>query len=100
VSAIATVATLLENQQWLDDGPLADLESCGIQVDQNQFAALQRSSAMAKDPSQIVPKPIIITVEVNRHLCRALLDAGSLGDFISGSLVDQLKIKRLSSTNL
>jgi Retroviral aspartyl protease len=49
---------------------------------------------MAKDPSQIVPKPIIITVEVNRHPCCALLDAGSLGDFISGFLVDQLKIKK------
>jgi Aspartyl protease len=93
-SAIATIATLLENRRWLNDGLSADLELCGIQVDWNQFAALQRSSAIAKDPSWIVPKPIIITVEVNGHPCCALLDTGSLGDLISGSLVDQLKIKK------
>jgi hypothetical protein len=34
-SAIATIAMLLENRQWLDDGLSADLELCGIQVDQN-----------------------------------------------------------------
>jgi hypothetical protein len=88
------VATLLENQQWPEDGPLADLELCSIQVDQHQFAALQRNSAMAKDPSHIVPKPIIVTVEVKGHLCHALLDMGSLENFISRSLVDQLKIKK------
>jgi gag-polyprotein putative aspartyl protease len=49
---------------------------------------------MTPDPSWIVPKPIIVTVEVNGHLCCALLDTGSLGNFISRSLVDQLKIKK------
>ena len=36
---------------------------------------------------------MIITVSIDGHLARALLDSGSLGDFISSSLADQLKVK-------
>lgn len=32
-------------------------------------------------------------VKVNGHACQALLDSGSLGDFVSTTLVDQLKLK-------
>ena len=41
-----------------------------------------------------LPKPIIIKVTVNDHPARALLDSGSLGDFMSSTLADQLGIKK------
>jgi hypothetical protein len=40
------------------------------------------------------PKPIIVTIEMNGVPVRALLDSGSLGDFISPTLVDQLSVPR------
>ena len=36
----------------------------------------------------------MVKLEVNSHPARALLDSGSLGDFTSTTLVDQLSIKR------
>ncbi|TFK16746.1 hypothetical protein FA15DRAFT_683670 [Coprinopsis marcescibilis] len=42
----------------------------------------------------LVPKPIVVVLTVNGHPVRALLDSGSLGDFILTAIVDQLKLKR------
>jgi hypothetical protein len=36
----------------------------------------------------------VVKIEINDHPVRALLDSGSLGDFISSTLVDQLSITR------
>ncbi|KAG1850408.1 hypothetical protein F4604DRAFT_1592840, partial [Suillus subluteus] len=41
----------------------------------------------------ILPKSIVVMVLLNGHSCRALLDLGSLIDFISSTVVDQLKLK-------
>jgi hypothetical protein len=41
-----------------------------------------------------VPKPLVVVVKVNGHPARALFDSGSLGDFVSSTLVDQLKLKK------
>lgn len=37
---------------------------------------------------------MVIEVLINGHKSRALLDSGSLGDFISTTLADQLKLKQ------
>lgn len=37
---------------------------------------------------------MVVKLIVNGHPVRALLDSGSLGDFISSTLVDQLSIKK------
>jgi len=55
--------------------------------------ALERSSARPKGTSRLLPKPIVILVYLNHKPCRALLDCGSLTDFVSTTLVDQLKLK-------
>ncbi|KAF9540268.1 hypothetical protein CPC08DRAFT_738795 [Agrocybe pediades] len=55
---------------------------------------VQRNSATVKDKRRILPKPVIIKMEVNGHPVRALIDTGSLGDFMSTTLADQLKVKR------
>jgi hypothetical protein len=69
------------------------LELNGVQVDRNKYPMLQRNAARVKDKARILPKPLIITVSINGHPARALLDSGSLGDFMSTSLADQLKVK-------
>jgi len=69
------------------------LELNGVQVDRNKYPTLQRNAAQVKDKARVIPKPLIITVSIDGHPARALLDSGSLGDFISSSLADQLKVK-------
>ena len=73
-----------------------DIDVGGVQVDRNKYPALQRNSAQIKGNQRILPKPIVVRAMVNKRPVRALLDSGSLGDFISSTLVDQLSIKRES----
>ena len=37
----------------------------------------------------------MVTVKIDGHPARALLDSGSLGDFLSSTLADQLNVKRV-----
>lgn len=57
------------------------------------IVALERTAARTKDFDRICPKPLVAAVKINGHTCRALLDTGSLSDFISTTLADQLKLK-------
>ena len=66
----------------------------GVQIDRNKYPSLQRNAAQVKGNHRILPKPLVIKVMVNGHPARALLDSGSLGDFMSSTLADQLSIKR------
>lgn len=43
----------------------------------------------------LVPKPIVIVVQIDGHPARALLDSGLLGDFMSTSLPDQLMVVKM-----
>lgn len=43
----------------------------------------------------MLPKPIVIKVMMNDQPAQALLDSGSLGDFMSMTLVDQLGVKKM-----
>jgi hypothetical protein len=66
----------------------------GVQVTRGTFPAMQRNAAAVKAPGRPVPKPVVITVKINDHPARALLDSGSLGDFISTTLADQLRLNK------
>ena len=70
------------------------LELAGIQVDRNKYPALQRNAAQVKGNQRVLPKPLVVKVTMNRHPARALLDSGSLGDFMSSTLADQLGIEK------
>ena len=72
------------------------MELGGIQVDRNKYPALQRNAAQIKGNQRVLPKPIVVKVAVNGHPARALLDSGSLGDFMSTTLADQLGIEKES----
>ena len=82
-----------------DEGFLAyvkgtSVELNGVQVDRNRYPFLQCNSAQIKGNIRILPKPIVVRVAINGHPARALLDSGSLGDFLSSTLADQLSIKK------
>ncbi|RDB29688.1 Retrovirus-related Pol polyprotein from transposon opus [Hypsizygus marmoreus] len=72
-----------------------ELELNGVQVPRGTYMGLQRNAAIPKDFSWVVPKPVVVVVMVNGHPAWALLDSGSLGDFMSSTLADQLKVPRI-----
>ncbi|KAG8725309.1 hypothetical protein FRC09_002671 [Ceratobasidium sp. 395] len=54
---------------------------------------LERNAAMPNDFERKVARAIIVEMFVNGKSCRVLLDSGSLGNFISSTVVNQLRIK-------
>jgi hypothetical protein len=58
-----------------------------------QTPHIERNAARVRDNGRVIPRPIIIAVSAEGQPVRALLDSGSLADFISTKLVDQLKLK-------
>ncbi|TDL15616.1 hypothetical protein BD410DRAFT_816934 [Rickenella mellea] len=46
------------------------------------------------DISRSIPSPLVIMVFINNQAVRALLDTGSLADFMSTTLADQLSLAR------
>ena len=83
-----------EDEDRTDDmGTMMTLN--GVQVDRNKFASIQRNAACVKGVDErLLPKSLVIRVVVNGSPLRALVDSGSLGDFMSSTVVDQLKLKR------
>ncbi|KAG8689706.1 hypothetical protein FRC11_001091 [Ceratobasidium sp. 423] len=55
---------------------------------------MEWNSSKPKDKERKVPQPIVLEVLINGNPARALLDSGSHGDFVSTTLVDQLKLKK------
>lgn len=51
--------------------------------------ALQHNAATPRDFRWVIPEPIVIVVNINGHPARALLDSGSLSDFMSVHLAVQ-----------
>ncbi|KAJ8456367.1 hypothetical protein ONZ51_g12171 [Trametes cubensis] len=62
------------------------------EVPSNAVPAIERNTMRPKDSTRKAPMPIVVSVTVNGHRARALLDTGCMADFISTTLVDQLKI--------
>ena len=57
-------------------------------------SSLEKTSMRVKDQSRKVPEPIVILATINGHEVRALIDTGSMADFISTTVVEQLKLKK------
>ena len=74
------------------------LDLSGVQVDWHKFPALQWNAAQIKGTHRIIPKLIVVKVTINSHPARAMLDSGSLGDFMSSILADQLQLKQNTLT--
>ncbi|KAJ3963622.1 hypothetical protein EV361DRAFT_985947, partial [Lentinula raphanica] len=82
----------MEYDQWMP------IEINGVQVPKGTYPAIQRNAAMTKDFSRRIPKSLVVVVKVNGHPARALIDTGSLGDFISTTFADQLGIEKMELT--
>ncbi|KAG9113523.1 hypothetical protein FRC07_007772, partial [Ceratobasidium sp. 392] len=55
---------------------------------------IERNASRPKDITRKLPKPLVVQATINGKEVRALIDTGSLGDFISTTAVDQLKLER------
>ena len=78
--------------------PLYSVELCGAQVPQGTLSTLERNASVTKDFNQHVPSPIKIVVRINGHPAVALLDTGSLANFISTNLAEQLNVMKVVLT--
>ncbi|KIJ60874.1 hypothetical protein HYDPIDRAFT_177272 [Hydnomerulius pinastri MD-312] len=67
----------------------------GVQVPAGKYPALQRNSATPKDFKRVIPRPVVIVVQVNGRPARALVDTGSLSDFMSSTLTEQIHAPRI-----
>jgi hypothetical protein len=63
----------------------------GVQVAQGRYPALQRNSAMTRDMVRAIPKPVVVVTHINAQPAWALIDTGSLADFMSLTTAEQLK---------
>ncbi|KAJ6525380.1 hypothetical protein B0H19DRAFT_1008035, partial [Mycena capillaripes] len=54
---------------------------------------MYRTAMREKDRDRVLPRQIVVEATVNGQAVRALMDTGSMMDFISTRVVDQLKIK-------
>ena len=55
---------------------------------------VERTAMRLKDQSKKVPEPVVVLAKVNGQQIRALLDTGSMADFLSTTLVDQLDLRK------
>ena len=64
--------------------------------DPEGIPAVERTTLRVKDKTRKLPEPIVIEVKVNGHPIRALLDTGSMADFLSTTIADQLRLTRVT----
>ena len=66
----------------------------------NDFDTIECTIVYTKDFKRCIPCPIIITVKINRELARAMIDSGSLVDFMSTKFADQIGIRKIALAKL
>lgn len=81
-----------------DETYLYIMELNGQQLPVGTYPALQRGSAVTRDFKQMIPKPVVVIVNINGRLACALINSGSLSDFMSVTLADQLKVPKIALT--
>ena len=87
---------VLDLQVFFGRWPVTACTSPALVVcpNRNKYVSIQRNAAKVKSSERLLPKPVVIKVKIDGHPAWALIDSGLLGDFISSTLVDQLKLKR------
>ncbi|KAJ3475739.1 hypothetical protein NLI96_g11638 [Meripilus lineatus] len=88
------IVTLNENRTVLpDEGGVDNIAAIELNATYPSYNSLQRTAAVTRDLRRLIPEPIVVVVDVNGEPARALMDSGSLADFISAKFVRQLKVK-------
>ena len=78
--------------ETLDHDSINSLDLFGAQIPKGTYPTLEHNVGTVKDFKRMVPKPVVVVVHINGHPARALLDTGSLADFISSTLAEQLGV--------
>ncbi|KAG2064351.1 hypothetical protein BDR04DRAFT_1180195 [Suillus decipiens] len=81
-----------------DETHLYAIELNGQQILAGTYPALQWGSATTRDFKQVIPKPVVVVMDINGWPASALIDSGSLSDFMSVTLADQLKVNKVALT--
>jgi hypothetical protein len=55
---------------------------------------VERTAMRLKDQTRMVPEPVVVLAKIGGHQIRALLDTGSMADFLSTTVVDQLNLQK------
>ena len=66
----------------------------------NDFDTIEHTMMYAKDFKRCILCLIIITVKINRELVRAMIDSGSLADFMSTKFVNQISVRKITLAKL
>ena len=56
--------------------------------------SIEKTTMRVKDQSRRVPEPVVVIATMNGHQVRALIDTGSMADFVSTTVVEQLKLQK------
>ena len=65
-------------------------------ADPEGVPAVERTSMRVKDKTRRTPECIVVPVKINGQVIRALLDSGSMADFISTTVADQLRLPKVT----
>ena len=76
-----------------DQRRIPRLELAGIVQAADRLTGVQCNAASVQDFTCLITKPIVIIGKLNGVPVRVLFDSGSLGDFVSTTISDQLKLK-------
>jgi hypothetical protein len=85
-----------ESSEGKMDGPSNFLQISLIETTQSsdqEIQALEQNSSRVKNSDRICLKPVVVVVHIDGQPCCTLLDSGSLSDFMSTTLANQLKLK-------
>ena len=84
---------LLETPDMDESDTIGAIELYHAQFTPSRFSAIQRNATVTRDFKHTIPKPIVIVAHVNGQPAQALIDTGSLADFMSLTLVEQLQLE-------
>ncbi|KAI0362887.1 hypothetical protein BV20DRAFT_905660, partial [Pilatotrama ljubarskyi] len=63
-----------------------------VPSDDGALIAVQRNAATPKDFKRLIPEPAVVVVHINGQPARALIDSGSLSDFMSAKFAHQIAV--------
>ena len=81
---------LFETPDMDGSDAIGNIELYHAQFMPSKFSAIQKNTAVTRDFKHTIPKPIVVVAHVNGQPVQALIDTGSLADFVSLTLVEQL----------
>ena len=77
-----------------NSSPEIDLYSQARLAVELECHRIQCSAAATRDPTCQIVEPLRIVVSINGHQACALMDSGSLGDFMAGAHTEQFQVRR------